>query len=308
MEIVGNGYIPPGGKSCGIGLGNFDGLHRGHMALINTLLNECQLNDLNSVLYTFKKHPEHILRKKLFTPLIMTIEHKAAILEKTGLKTLYFQEFDEEFSRMTAEFFIKEVLVNQMRAKLVVIGFNFRFGYMGRGDSELIKRMGKKLGFGVIVIPPVKVREEVVSSTIIRQYIIKGRMEKVFELLGKHFSVPGKVITGKKMGRTMGFPTANMIPEKYLVMPAKGVYITRTMYQGQWYNSVTNVGTCPTVKSNGEVTLETHMIGFSGELYGQDIEVFFLKKLRKEKRFEHKEDLMGQIQMDINKAQVYWNT
>ncbi len=306
--IFENEFTPPEGKNCGVGLGKFDGLHRGHMALINTLLSECQLNELHSVVYTFKMHPGHILRKKLFTPLIMTVEHKAHVLERTGIGSLYFQDFDEEFSRMEPEAFVERVLVEKMRVKLVVAGFNYRFGYMGRGDAELLKRMGARLGFNVIVIPPVKVREEIVSSTIIRQYILKGRMEKVFELLGRHFSVPGKVITGKQVGRTLGFPTANMLPERYLVMPAIGVYITRTLYQGKWYNSVTNVGRCPTVKQEHEVTLETHMMGFEGELYGQDIEVFFLKKLRNERKFETREDLIHQIQLDIQKAQLYWNT
>ncbi len=308
MVIFENGFTPPEGKNCGVGLGNFDGLHRGHMALINTLQNECMLHDLHSVIYTFKKHPEHILRKKLYTPLIMTMEHKARILEKTGIGSLCFQEFDEEFSRMVPEAFIEKVLVEKMRVKLVVVGFNYRFGYMGKGDTELLRRTGSRLGFNVIVIPPVKVREEVVSSTVIRQHIQKGKMEKVFELLGRHFSVPGKVITGKRVGRTLGFPTANMLPERYLVMPATGVYITRTLYQGRWYDSVTNVGQCPTVKQDSEVTLETHMMGFEGELYGQDIEVFFLKKLRNEKKFETREELINQIQQDIQKARKYRNT
>ncbi len=306
MEVIENGFIPQKDVYCGVGLGNFDGLHRGHMALINTLLSECRINDLYSVVYTFKKHPEHILRKKLFTPLIMTVEHKVGILEKTGLEALYFQEFDEAFSRMRAEAFIEKILVEKMKARLVVVGFNFRFGYMGKGDTELLKRMGKKLGFTVIVIPPVKVREEIVSSTLIRKLIVEGKMEKVFNLLGRHFSVPGKVVTGRKIGRTMGFPTANMMPEPYLVMPASGVYITRTLYQGKWYNSVTNVGTCPTFSENTVASLETHMIEFEGELYGKDIEVFFLKKLRNEKRFQSPQDLIRQIQKDILKAKESW--
>lgn len=290
----------------GVGLGNFDGLHRGHMALINTLLNACRINDLHSVIYTFNKHPEHILRKKLYMPLIMTLEHKVEVLGKTALEYMYLQEFDEEFSRIPAEEFIEKILVEKLRAKLVVVGFNYRFGYMGKGDIELLKKMGVRLGFKVIVIPPVKVRDEIVSSTAIRQYIFKGKMEKCFDLLGRHFSVPGKVTTGKQMGRTLGFPTANMLPEPYLVKPAIGVYITRTLYQGQWYNSVTNVGYSPTLKTDKDVTLETHMIGFDGELYGQDIEVFFLKKLRNEKRYDSREELIRQIRQDIAKAQLYW--
>lgn len=305
MEILDNGFISGSGKGCGIGLGNFDGLHRGHMALINTLINECRIHDLHSVLYTFKKHPEHILRRNLFTPLIMTTDNKIRQLEKTGIETLYFQEFDESFSHMQPEDFIKKILVEKMQMKLAVIGFNYRFGYMCRGDGELLKKIGKKLGFSVIVIPPVKVGEEIVSSTLIRQYITKGRVEKAFELLGRHFSIPGKVITGKKLGRTMGFPTANLVPEKYLVIPAAGVYATRTLYQGQWYNSVTNVGSAPTLKDEQEVTLETHMTGFCGELYGKDIEVFFIKKLRNEKRFDTRESLINQIKADIEKANDY---
>ncbi len=306
MEILENGFYPACDKYCGVGLGNFDGLHRGHMALINTLIHKCRLNDLYSVVYTFKKHPENILRKKLFTPLIMTREQKTSILDKNGINTLYFQEFDEKFSRMTADEFIKSILVEKLRSKLVVVGFNFHFGYMGRGDAEYLKKMGKKLGFAVIVIPPVKVRGEIVSSTLIRQYIMKGKMEKVFELLGRHFSISGKVVTGRREGRAMGFPTANMLPEEYLIMPASGVYVTRTLYQGQWYNSLTNVGICPTCKNDMASTVETHMIGFEQELYGQDIEVFFLKKLRSEKKFESHADLINQIKKDIEKAQHEW--
>ena len=308
VKIFRNRFTLPEDKACGVGLGNFDGLHRGHMALINTLINECQLNDLHSVVYTFMKHPEHILRKKLYTPLIMTTDHKAKVLEKTGLESLCFQEFDEEFSRMSPESFVEDILVRKMRAKLVVVGFNFHFGYMGKGDTDLLRQMGNQLGFRLVMIPPVKVREEIVSSTIIRQYIMKGKMEKAFELLGRHFSVPGKVISGTQVGRTLGFPTANMIPERCLVMPAIGVYITRTMYQGKWYNSVTNVGHRPTLNYDTKVTLETHMTGFDGQLYGQDIEVFFLKKLRDEKRFSNRDELIHQIQLDLLQAEKFRNT
>ena len=124
--------------------------------------------------------------------------------------------------------------------------------------------------------------------------------------MGRHFSISGKVGTGRREGRAMGFPTANMLPEEYLIMPASGVYVTRTLYQGQWYNSLTNVGICPTCKNDMASTVETHMIGFEQELYGQDIEVFFLKKLRSEKKFESHADLINQIKKDIEKAQHEW--
>jgi len=305
VEIVENEFNITDSKYCGVGLGNFDGLHRGHMALINTLLEECRISDLHSVVYTFKKHPEHILRKKLFTPLIMTLEHKARLLEKTGLEYLFFQEFDEEFSRISPRVFVEKILVSKLRAKLVVVGFNYRFGYMGKGDSELLTKLGKEYGFKVIVIPPLRIRNEVVSSTLIRKYIMKGQMERAFELLGRYFSIPGKVVTGKRIGSKMGFPTANIAPEKYLVMPASGVYITRTQYRGKWYDSVTNVGRSPTIKNDSETVIETHMIDFSGELYGEDIEVFFLKRLRDEKQFRNRDELINQIRIDIENAKMY---
>ena len=207
----------------------------------------------------------------------MTMDHKIRCLDKAGVETLYLQEFDEGFSHISAEDFIKEILVGKMRIKLAVIGFNFRFGYMCKGDSELLKKLGKIYGFKVIVIPPVRVRGETASSTLIRQYIMKGKMEKAYDLLGRNFSVPGKVITGKKIGRTMGFPTANLIPEKYLVMPAPGVYITRTLYQGQWYKSVTNVGMSPTLKKEQEVTLETHMIDLTANCTERTLKCFYKK-------------------------------
>ncbi|AGC68089.1 bifunctional riboflavin kinase/FMN adenylyltransferase RibF [Thermoclostridium stercorarium subsp. stercorarium DSM 8532] len=305
VEVFENEFSITDSKYCGVGLGNFDGLHRGHMALINTLLDECRISDLHSVVYTFKKHPEHILRKELLTPLIMTTEHKVRLLEKTGLEFLVFQEFDEEFSRISPREFVEEILVNKLKARLVVVGFNYRFGYMGKGDCELLKELGQEYGFKVIVIPPVKIGNEVVSSTAIRKYVIEGQMEKANEFLGRFFSISGKVVTGKGIGNTMGFPTANIDPEKFLVTPAEGVYVTRTLYQGKWYDSVTNVGKCPTVRSDGATTIETHMIDFTGELYGEDIEVSFIKRLRGEKLFKNREELINQIRTDIENAKMY---
>ena len=181
----------------------------------------------------------HILRKS-FSPLDYDRGAQSHVLEAVSAAFI-FRSFDEEFSRMEPETFVERVLVEKMRVKLVVVGFNYRFGYMGRGDAELLKKMGARLGFNAIVIPPVKVREEIVSSTIIRQHILKGRMEKVFELLGRHFSVPGKVITGKRVGRTLGFPTANMLRALSGHTGHWGVHHQNPV-SGKWYNSVTNVG------------------------------------------------------------------
>jgi riboflavin kinase/FMN adenylyltransferase len=289
----------------GIGLGNFDGLHVGHMALINTLTSESRLNRYDSLLYTFTKHPENILRKKLFTPLLTTVNKKIQLLNETPLKYLYLEEFDENYSHMKPENFVKDILVDKLKARLVVAGFNYRFGYNGHGDVNLLAEIGKHYNIKVIVIPPIKIDNSIVSSTLIREHVSKGNMEKVFKLLGRHYSITGEVLSGRRIGNTMGFPTANIRPENYLALPARGVYVTRTLLDGKLYNSITNIGRNPTFKDGGGISVETHIFDFDRDIYGRHIEVFFLSRLRGEKRFKDKEALAEQIGKDVRKATEY---
>ena len=293
-------------KHTGVGLGNFDGLHIGHMALINTLISECKLHDLHSLVYTFTKHPGTMLRKTLINQLITTNEQKTKLLELTALDTLYYKEFDEAFSRLTPAEFVKEVLVDTLKIRLAVVGFNYRFGYMGKGDVEYLKKSGEKYGFKVIVVPPVKVKTEIVSSTLIREYIKKGKMERVFQLLGRHFSLYGTVIAGRRVGRTLGFPTANIMAHPKMVVPANGVYITKTKYGDKWINSITNVGIAPTLREGSAFSIETHMLDYDEDIYGKDIEVCFIHKLRDEKKYESIEALKKQVADDIKKTKSYW--
>lgn len=293
-------------RGTGIGLGSFDGLHIGHLALIGTLIDECRYMGISSVVFTFLKHPGTILRKGLYQPLITSIEHKTEILSRTSLDYLCFREFDEKFSRMPAETFVETVLVGWLKVRLVVVGFNYRFGYMGKGDAEMLRRMGERFGFRVIVLPPVRVNDETVSSTLIRSYVQKGNMKRVFELLGRHFSIPGRVSDGRRVGRELGFPTANLYPEPEMVIPAKGVYVTRTLVGEVWYDSVTNIGHAPTIREPGVMSIETHLLDYSGDLYGRKIEVCFLERLRGEKRFESRDALMAQIGQDIEHARAWF--
>lgn len=309
MEVIyGEEAIEKLNRSTGIGLGNFDGLHIGHMALINTLISESKLNNLDSVVYTFTKHPENILRKSLFTPLITSLNKKIELLGETALKYLYFDEFDESYSRMKPEAFVKKILVDRLKIKLAVAGFDYRFGYKGSGDVELLKDLGKKHNFKVVIIPPIKVDDYVISSTLIRNFIAKGSINKVFKLLGRHYSIIGEVKNGRRIGRTLGFPTANLIPEGYLILPQEGVYISKTLLNGVMYNSVTNVGKNPTFDDVQKLTVETHLLDFEGDIYGKRIEVFFVSKLRKEKKFGSKEELLKQIKKDINDAKNFFSS
>ncbi|MCX8130103.1 MAG: bifunctional riboflavin kinase/FAD synthetase [Clostridia bacterium] len=293
--------------SSGVGLGNFDGLHIGHMALINTLIKESRLNGLCSIVYTFTKHPENILRKKLFTPLLTTEAKKIELLEETYLNYVYFDEFDENFSRMAPEAFVKDILVDKLNTKLAVAGFDYRFGYKGSGDTELLKELGKKYGFKVIVIPPIKIDNEVVSSTKIRNDVSKGYMDQVFKLLGRHYSITAEVVSGRRIGNTIGFPTANINPEDYLILPQRGVYITKTLLDNILYNSITNIGYNPTFEDVNKITVETHITDFEGDIYGKKIEVFFLQKIRDEKKFCSVSELKDQIRKDMLKAREFFN-
>ncbi len=305
--IFGNENETIAERTTAVGLGNFDGLHVGHMALINTLTNEARINGLHSIIYTFTKHPENILRKKLFTPLLTTVGKRIRLLEGTPLDYLYFDEFDENFSRLKPENFVREVLLDRLGARLVVAGFNYRFGYMGQGDVNLLRELGRKYNFKVIVIPPVKVDNEVVSSTAIREYVAKGDMESVFRLLGRHYSITGEVMDGKRLGRRIGFPTANLHPEEYLIMPHKGVYITKTLYNGEFYSSLTNIGLNPTFGDIERISAETHILNFDRDIYRSSIEVFFLSKLRNEKKFKNAEELSAQIRRDVQAAKEFFD-
>ncbi len=293
-------------RNTGVGLGNFDGLHIGHMALINTLVSECRLNDLQSVVYTFTKHPDTMLRKTLISQIITTNEQKTKLLESTALDTLCYKDFDESFSRLSPAEFVKDILVDTLKIRIAVVGFNYRFGYMGKGDVEYLKKSGEKYGFRVIVVPPVKVKAEIVSSTLIREYIKKGKMERVFQLLGRHFSLYGTVIAGRRIGRTLGFPTANIMAHPNMAVPANGVYITKTKYDNRWVNSITNVGMAPTLREGSVFSIETHMLDYDEDIYGKDIEVCFIHKLRDEKKYVNIDALKKQVADDIKKTKKYW--
>lgn len=290
----------------GIGLGNFDGLHIGHMVLVNTLIAESRLFGLKSMIYTFTKHPENILRKKLFTPLLTTEGKKIELLRETSLDYLFFEEFDESFSRIKPESFVKDILVDRFNIKIAIAGFDYRFGYRGQGNTNILQELGKLYNFKVIVIPPVKLENEIVSSTIIRDCVTKGHMDRVFRFLGRHYSITGEVKDGKRLGSKLGFPTANIHPEDYLILPRDGVYITKTLLDGNLFTSITNVGKNPTFVEGSRINVETHILDFDRDIYNKKIEVFFITRIRGEIKFKGKDELIAQVNKDIAAAREFF--
>ncbi|MGE5473831.1 MAG: bifunctional riboflavin kinase/FAD synthetase [Ignavibacteriales bacterium] len=282
---------------CAIGLGNFDGVHIGHAELINTLVKEARSRDLKSIVFTFNKHPENIIRRKLITPQITTNKKKIELMYNFDIDYLYFANFDEYFSRLHPEEFAKKILVDRMGIKLAVVGYDYRFGFRGTGNVDLLIKLGEKYGFEVIVIPPVKISDTIVSSTSIRKSLIHGDIQNAQEMLGRNYSIQGMVIHGKKIGNKIGFPTANIEPEKYLIIPKNGVYLTKTLVNGCMYKSITNIGKNPTFRLE-QTSVETYIIDFNEHIYGQMIEVFFYTWIRGERKFKEIEDLKNQIKKD----------
>ena len=284
--------------NIGIGLGNFDGVHIGHQSLITKLTDECKTRNLYSLAYTFIKHPKNILRKKLITYQITTVKKKIELFQSFNLDYLYLAVFNEDFSRIQPEEFVKRILVDLFRVKLIVIGYNYTFGFQGSGDVTFLQELGKKYSFEVIVLTPVYMIDTVVSSTLIRKTLVHGNVEHAHKFLGRPYSIQGLVVRGRNLGEKIGFPTANILPENYIILPKSGVYLSQILIKGKLYKSITNVGNNPTFNLD-KIIIETHILDFNENIYGEEVEVFFYKKLRDEKKFDGIESLVKQIKADV---------
>ena len=283
-----------------IALGSFDGLHLGHLSLIRKVRNEAEKNGGKSIVYTFKNHPRAVLNKNDAPKLLMSNEEKARILEECNIDMLYFQEFDDEFMKMTPEEFIK-FLIEKFNAKGIVVGFNYKFGYRNMGDINLLKKFQKNYGFQLFIMEPCNYENETISSTRIREAIEYGDIDKAYKMLGRPFMLSGEVMHGRKIGRTIGFPTANLNYDKKSILPAVGVYYTNVRVNNIIYKGITSVGNNPTVAGK-KLTIETYILDFNENIYGDNIEVFFMKKIRNEKKFNGIEQLKSQLQKDENFA------
>lgn len=284
-------------------MGSFDGVHLGHRKLIGLLIKEAELFGTGSMVYTFHTHPRKLLMPDKHIYLITDNEKRAEIIEAMGVDMLYLEDFNS-IRTMSAENFVREILVERFRVKSVVVGYNYRFGIKGEGNSEMLRQLGEKYGFRVNVVEAVEVNGHTVSSSLIRHVIRSGNVDKVANYLGREFSVHGKVIYGKQNGEVMGIKTANIYVEKDITLPKKGVYFTTTTLRGETYKSITNIGFNPTF-SGESLSVETHLIDFCDNIYGEEIEIFFHRHRRDEIRFGTMEELVSQIRSDIQARLAY---
>lgn len=284
-------------KATSIALGFFDGVHIAHQKIIKAAVDFAAKNSLSPIALSFDKSPLEILCPEKVR-YITTLSTKQEIIEKLGAKA-EFLTVSKDFLNMPPEEFIQEVLIGKYNAKHVVCGYDYRFGKGGKGDTELLCKMGENLGFSVEILDCEVLWGEKISSSRIRDFITYGEMGKANELLGRKFSLKGTVCEGKHLGRTLGFPTANVFFDKLTVIPRKGVYKTTVITDGKKYSAITNTGINPTVGGEALRT-ETYIPDFEGNLYGKNITIEFNDFIREEKKFESIEELKLQIKKDVD--------
>jgi len=292
---------PPGWRSPVLALGNFDGLHRGHVKIIERIQRGAGERGGMSVVLTFDPHPPRIVRPDKAPPLLMTKAQKIEALGRAGVQGVAVVRFTREMSQWEPDVFVRHVLVEWLRVAEVWVGADFLFGRDRTGNFTVLRALGAQYGFRVEKIDPIRYKDFVVSSTRIRRLLAEGRVDEAAALLGHHYAIEGTVVEGNKRGREIGFPTANLATDNELV-PPNGVYATAITIDGQVLPSVTNIGQRPTFGDNLATTIEAHVMGLSMDLYGRKVRLAFVQRLRDERKFPDLEALQEQISADVRRA------
>ena len=289
-------------------IGNFDGIHRGHQMLLAGAVSRAAELRTPAVALTFEPHPEKVLRPQSGLRLLTTPAQKAQLLDRLGVSTLVEIGFDRRFAATPAEAFAREFLFRRLAPAEVRLGANFRFGAGRRGDLAFLTNVGRELGFSVVGVEPLLDGEEVISSTRVRREIAAGDVEEARRLLGRPYYVDGAVYRGERMGRKLGFPTINIAVENEL-LPAHGVYVTAVHIPSfsRIFTSVTNIGVRPTVYENYDVTVESHVLDFTSDVYREPVRLFFLRRLRNEMVFASSVELVAQIARDVETTRLYFS-
>jgi len=286
-------------------LGVFDGLHLGHQLIMKTVVDRAKAIGAVPTVITFEPHPRAVLHPESAPPLLQTFDQKIEALGVLGIEQTIVIHFDQAFSRIRAADFLREVVVDRLHAKEVYLGRGFFFGHNREGNIDLLRGVSSQLGFIADEVPEVRLRGKRIGSTMIRQLLTDGRVNLARRMLGRPYGVEGPVMRGDARGVDLGFPTANVQPHNR-VIPRQGVYVTSTLIEGQWRRSVTNIGVRPTFGDALEPSVETHLINWSGDLYGDVLRVRFLHRLRAEKKFGSIDELKAQIERDIARAERYF--
>ena len=288
-------------------IGNFDGVHKGHLELFELVKQRAKAINGQSALMTFDPHPIKVMKPGNGPPLITLTQQKLELITDADIDVIFCIPFTRQFASISARNFVQDVLVNKIGIKEIVVGYDYTFGSGREGGIELLQSMGEEIGFRVHVVAPVYVENILVSSTSIRNLVQEGKMHEAKQLLGRNYQVGGTVVKGKNRGgRLLGFPTANLVLIDELV-PKRGVYVVKVLVEDRAYEGLTNIGYNPTF-GDGIFSIETHILNFQEDLLGKQIRVKFIERLRDEKTFESLADLVAQIQRDIALATEILNT
>ncbi len=304
MRIT-HGFRPLGTPHA-VTIGNFDGLHLGHQAMLARLQDVAQARGLQTCVLSFEPHPREFFAPEQAPARLSSLREKAECLQRMGIDRLHVFRFDRTFSALTAEAFIEQVLGTTLEARYVLVGDDFRYGAKRAGDFALLKQAGERLGFDAESLPTVEVAGERSSSTAVRQALAAGELEHAARLLGRPYSISGRVVHGDKLGRDIGFPTAN-IQLKHNRPPLMGIFAVELCgLNGEPLQGVASLGKRPTVKGADAVpVLEVHLFDFNAEIYGRRVRVDFLHKLRDEEKYPDLDSLVAQIRRDVDNAKQF---
>lgn len=283
-----------------IALGNFDGVHKGHQKLLNRMINKGREMKLTTSVLVFENHTKEVVVGKK-QDLLTSINQRNDIIGGLGVDILFSLLFDKSIMSLSPEEFVKDILIDRLNVKAIFVGTDYRFGHRAQGDSRLLKKLGNKYDIYVEVIEPLYIDDELVSSTRIRELIKEANFQEAKRLLGRDYSIIGKIVPGKKLGRKLGFPTANIQPVTNYCLPKNGVYDTDTRVKSTYYRSASSIGFNPTFKES-TLKIESHLLDFSGSLYGEEIELIFYHYLRDELEFSDLESLIKQMELDVIKV------
>jgi riboflavin kinase/FMN adenylyltransferase len=286
-------------------LGVFDGLHLGHQLIMKTVVERARATGAVPTVITFEPHPRAVLHPESAPPHLQTFDQKIEALGVLGIEQTIVIRFDTDFAKNRAGDFLRDVVVDRLHAKEVYLGRGFAFGHNREGNIDLLRTVSQSLGFFADEVPEVRLRGRRVSSSRIRELLQQGRVNLARRMLGRPYGVEGRVVRGADRGGTLGFPTANLHPQNR-VIPLNGVYVTATLIEGQWRRSVTNIGTRPTFESGADTSVETFVMNYSGDLYGDVVRVRFLYRLRDEQKFSSVDALKSQIEHDVARAEDYF--
>ena len=304
MEVCeGVEQLPPSLPYPVVTIGNFDGIHRGHRLIFQRVVERARKAGGSSVAVTFRPHPQRVLKPEASPDLLTDFPTKLSLMEGEDLDVVLIIPFTRSFAQTAPQTFIREILHERVGAKELFVGHDFAFGRDRAGSIKMLEAEGEKLGFSVTMVGPVEWEGQTVSSSIIRKALAEGEPGKAADLLGRPFSLSGKVVGGYEEGRIMGFPTANVQPAPEILLPALGVYAVRVRRGERWYDGVANIGTSPTFEDR-PLRLEVHIFEFSEDIYEELLEVAFISRLREERRFPSVDELTAQIRKDVADARA----